>query len=443
MRRPSAAATRVAAVTVLAAASVAACGLTSTGTPSTSSSAGPSGTPITVGFSEPLTGSFAIDGQASLKGYQLWRDDVNAHGGLLGRPVKLVYLNDNSDPATTARDYTKLITQDHVDLTVGPFSSLLTEAAGPVAQRHGYALVEGSGGAPKVYGMKLPGLFGVSAPVVDQMVPFANYVKSLPPGARPKTAAYAMVDDPFADPPVEEAQRILQAAGVQTVYSNNPLPGATPPAATAKLYEPDQKTGAVPPAVLTAAANKLVTLHPAIVVIGSVDVPTVAAFIKVFVQRGFNPQMIIAASGPDQGQSFLNAVGTSNANGIMVPDGWFGSYSNALSHVMVQEYVAKYGGTAADINADVAEAYSSGQVVADAVTSAGLNNSKIINFLHGLRQPLNTVQGPVQFNGVGENIKAATFIFQWQPADQFVQVLSSQGKPSVTIINPKKPWGSS
>jgi branched-chain amino acid transport system substrate-binding protein len=273
------------------------------------------------------------------------------------------------------------------------------------------------------------------------MVPFANYVKSLPPGARPKTAAYAMVDDPFADPPVEEAQHILQSAGVQTLYSNSNVAGETPPGATAKLYEPDAKTGVVPPAVLTAAANKLVTLHPAIVLIGSVDVPTVAAFIKVFVQRGFNPQMIIAASGPDQGQNFLDAVGSGNANGIMVPDGWYGAYPNALSHVMVQEYIAKFGGTSSDINADVAEAYSSGQVLADAVTNVGLSNSNIISFLHGLRQPLNTVQGPVQFNSVGENIKAATFIFQWQPANQFVQVLSSEGKASSTIINPKKPWG--
>jgi branched-chain amino acid transport system substrate-binding protein len=441
MRRPSARIARTAAVTILAAASVAACGLTNTGTPGPASGAGPSGTPITVGFSEPLTGSFAADGQASLKGYQLWANDVNFHGGLLGRPVKLVYLNDNSNPVTTAKDYTKLITQDHVDLTVGPFSSLLTLAAGPVTHQHGYAFVEGSGGAPKVYAMKLPGLFGVSAPVVDQMVPFANYVKSLPPGAKPRTAAYAMVDDPFADPPVEEAQRILQSAGVQTLYSNSNVAGETPPGATAKLYEPDPKTGVVPPAVLTAAANKLVTLHPAVVLIGSVDVPTVAAFIKVFVQRGFNPQMIIAASGPDQGQNFLNAIGTGNANGIMVPDGWYGAYPNALSHVLVQEYIAKFGGTSSDINADVAEAYSSGQVLADAVTSVGLSNSKIISFLHGLRQPLNTVQGPVKFNSVGENIKAATFIFQWQPVNQFLQVLSSQGKASSTIINPKKPWG--
>ena len=68
--------------------------------------AGPAAPRSRSGFSLPLTGSFSADGQASLRGYQLWADDVNIHGGLLGRPVKLVYLNDNSDPGTTAKKTT-------------------------------------------------------------------------------------------------------------------------------------------------------------------------------------------------------------------------------------------------------------------------------------------------------------------------------------------------
>ena len=92
MRRPSGLAARIAAVTILAAVSVTACGITGSNTPSTSSSnGGPAGAPITVGFSVSLTGSFSADGQAVLKGYQLWANDVNTHDGLLGRPVKLVY----------------------------------------------------------------------------------------------------------------------------------------------------------------------------------------------------------------------------------------------------------------------------------------------------------------------------------------------------------------
>jgi branched-chain amino acid transport system substrate-binding protein len=156
--------------------------------------------------------------------------------------------------------------------------------------------------------------------------------------------------------------------------------------------------------------------------------------------------MIIAAAGPDQGTQFLDAIGTSNADGIMVPNGWYGGFPNALSHVMVQEYIAKYGGTASDINADVAEAYSAGQVLATAVGNVGLSQAKIISFLHGNRTPLSTVQGPVLWNqyvpgqASGENVRAAHFVFQWLPGAHFVQVLSTSGKASVNIKIVKPVW---
>lgn len=444
MRRPRARTVRLAAVTVLTAASVAACGL-STASTNNSPLSGPTGTPITVGVSEPLTGAFSADGQASLKGYQLWVSDVNGEGGLLGRPVKLIYLNDNSDPATTGKNYTKLITQDHVDLTLGPFSSLLTETAAPTANKYGYALVEGSGGAPGVFALSLPNVFDVSAPVAQNMVPFAEWLKSLPPGVRPKTIAYAMVNDPFAMPPVETAEKILANSGITTVYNNlgSNVPGM--PASTGQPY-PENAAGTVAIPTLTAAADRVAALHPDVVVIGSVDIPTVSTFINVFKARGFNPQMIIAASGPDQGQAFLNAIGTSNANGIMVPDGWYGAFQDALSHVMVQDYIAKYGGTASDINADVAEAYSAGEVLADAVGDVGLSQTKIISFLHNPGNTLNTVQGPaswaryVKGQPAGENTKAVAFIFQWLPGARFAEVLSNGGKPAPGLIIDKKPW---
>ena len=124
----------------------------------------------------------------------------------------------------------------------------------------------------------------------------------------------------------------------------------------------------------------------------------------------------------------------------MVPNTWYGGFPNALSHVMVQEYIAKYGGTASDINGDVAEAYSAGQVMANAVDSVGLSQEKIIAFLHSRGTQVNTVQGLAQWGkyvkgqASGENVKASAFVFQWQPGAHFVQVLSLQGKPSPSII---------
>jgi branched-chain amino acid transport system substrate-binding protein len=93
--------------------------------------------PITIGISLSFSGDFKDDGLAMKQGYQLWADTVNYNGGLLGRPVQLIILDDKSAPDQVAKNYTTLIHTDHVDLVFGPFSSLLTKAAAPVVQSAG------------------------------------------------------------------------------------------------------------------------------------------------------------------------------------------------------------------------------------------------------------------------------------------------------------------
>jgi branched-chain amino acid transport system substrate-binding protein len=405
----------LATATALASATLAAC---SSGSSNNSSSGHG---PIVIGASLSLTGDFSTDGQAFQRGYQLWADYVNSHGGLLGgRKVKLDILNDASNPTTATTNYTKLISANHDNLVFGPFSTLLSVPSAKVAARSGYAFIEGAGGGPAVFQLNLPNVFDPSPPIANQLVLFAKWVASLPPSQRPKTAAYPMVNDPFADPMVMTAQKILVAAGVRTVYSQ-----------VYPAENPDYHAGA--DAVAAAGAQ--------MVVLGSVDVPTVSAFMTAFEQQHYNPMIMAASSGPDQGAAFLNVAGAGNANGIMVPNGWYGGYQNPLSHAMVSAYIAKYGGTPSQINADVAEAYSVGEVAAAAVTATkGTDNAKIIRYLHsGVTIP--TVQGPAQFSSVGENTKATMFIFQWQPTGKFVQVLPASATGSQPILNPKPHWG--
>jgi branched-chain amino acid transport system substrate-binding protein len=402
-------------------ATLAAC--SSGGSPSGGSSSTPASTkPILIGTSLSLTGDFSVDGQAFLKGYKLWVKDVNASGGLLGRKVQLKYLNDRSDPNQVVTNYTTLISTDHVDLTFGPFSSLLTTPASAVAARNGYAFIEGAGGAPSVFtapsNMQAHNIFDVSLPIQQEMVPFVNWVKSLPASQRPKTAAYPMADDPFADPPVQLSQTALQKAGIKTVYSKI-FPAEVPD------YAP--------------AADNVAASKADLVVLGSTDVPTVGAFMKAFQQQHYTPKIFIAAAGPDQGSAFTSAVGVGNASGIMVPNAWYGGSPNAESQKMVAEYLSIYGGTASGINADVAEAYAVGQVAQQAIDATkGIVNAKIISYLHS-SVTLNTVQGPVKFDSLGRNGSATTFIFQWQNG-KFVQVLPAGGPGSVPILNPKPAW---
>jgi branched-chain amino acid transport system substrate-binding protein len=397
----------------------------SSGSSGGSSSSPPTSTkPIVIGTSLSLTGDFSADGQAFLRGYKLWVKDVNAAGGLLGRKVKLVYLNDRSDPGQVVTNYTTLISTDHVDLTFGPFSSLLTTPASAVAARNGFAFIEGAGGAPSVFtaapNLSAHNVFDVSLPIQDEMVPFANWVASLPASQRPKTAAYPMADDPFADPPVQLTQSALEKVGVKTVYSKI-FPAEVPD------YAP--------------AADNVAAKNPDVVVLGSTDVPTVGAFMKAFQQQHYTPKIFIAAAGPDQGSAFTSAVGTGNADGIMVPNGWYGSSPNPQSQKMVAEYISIYGGDASSINADVAEAYSVGQVAQAAVEAThGVDNAKIISYLHS-GVTLQTVQGAVKFDALGRNGSATTYIFQWQ-GGKYVQVLPVATQGSVAILNPKPAWKS-
>jgi branched-chain amino acid transport system substrate-binding protein len=374
--------------------------------------------PILIGASLSLTGQFSTDGQAFQKGYELWAHDQNAAGGLLGRKIKLKFLNDNSSPTTATSNYQTLINVDHVALTIGPFSSLLTAPSATVAHRYGYALVEGAGGAPSVFATKLPNVFDVSLPVAASLLPMINWVASLPASQRPKTAAFPTSNDPFTQPQVQFAKQKLTALGVKSLYY--------------KVFpeEPTQIKG---------IADQVAAKKAQIVVLGATAVPTVSGFTQAFIQAHYNPQVFIATAGPDQGSAYQKAVGHYNYDGVMVPNAWFGGSPNPLSKTMVNEYIAKYHGTASGINADVAEAYSVGEVLTQAVKATNsVSNSKIISYLHS-GVTLQSVQGPVKFNSVGENLAATAFVFQWQK-NNFVQVLPS-GSGSLPVQFPKVYWG--
>jgi len=412
--------TRFLALTAVAAAAamvLAACSSSTT----TGTSSGASKSPIVIGTSLSLTGDFSVDGQAFQRGYNLWVEETNKAGGLLGHPVQLKVLNDNSDPGTVTTNYTQLINQDHAAFVFGPFSTLLTAPAAQVAARYHYAFPEGAGGGPLVFSLKLPNLFAVSPVVADQLIPFADWVASLPANERPKTAAYPMVTDPFAVPMVQNAQAILQKAGVKTVYS--------------KIFPAENPA-------YKAGADAIAALKPDMVVIGSPDVPGVQSVMQAFMQQHYNPKILAASAGPDQGSAFLSAIGgPTNATGTMVPNGWYPGFNNPLSHAFVNAYIAKYGGAPADINADAAEAYSVGDTLAAAVNAThSLSNTKVISYLHS-GVTVQTVQGPAKFNAIGQNVAASHFIFQWQTGAKFVQVLPTTAQGSVAIVNPKPAWG--
>jgi branched-chain amino acid transport system substrate-binding protein len=393
----------------------------------TTSSASSSGTlakgaPVKIGISLSLSGDFSADGIAFQQGYKLWASDINKTGGLMGHKVELVIKSDASDPTQVVTNYQGLISTDHVSLVFGPFSSLLTEPAARAVDRYGYAMVEGAGGAPSVFSAGLKNVFDVALPVANALVPFATWISSLPKSQRPTTVSYVTSDDPFTQPQIPVAERILKAAGIKTVYSS-----VFPAEATDYSSIAD-----------TVAAKKA-----QVVILGSVDVPTVSAFMLAFEQAHYQPKAFIATAGPDQGAAFVKTVHASNTDGVLVPNSWYGLAANAASKKMVAEYIKLYGGTPAGVNSDVAEAYAVGQVVADAVkATGGFNNAKIITYLHS-GVLLKTVLGSAQFNALGENPKMTAYTFQWQgtKGTKFVQVNPVGDPNTVKIEYPKPAWG--
>lgn len=373
---------------------------------------------ITIGASLSLSGDFAADGQAFARGYQLWATDQNKAGGLLGHQIKLNIISDASNPAQVVTNYEKLIGSNRDQLVFAPFSTLLTVPAARVAARFGYAMVGGADGGPSVFSAGLRNVFDVSVPVKNNLVTFAQWVASLPKSKRPKTAAYATVNDPFTQPQIPLAQAILQKAGVKTVLN--------------KVF-PAEATD------YSSIASRVAGAKADLFILGSVDVPTVSAFTHVFIQQHYQPKAFIATSGPDQGQQFVSAVGSGNENGIFVPNGWYPGFKKSDSMTMVKEYIAKYGGGASGVNADVAEAYSVGQVLAQAVKAThGFNQAKIISYLKS-GVTLNSVQGPVKFDKLGENMAQKTLTFQWQNG-KLLQVIPTSTAGSSAPQYPKPAW---
>jgi branched-chain amino acid transport system substrate-binding protein len=376
------------AVLALLSATLAACGNGSSTTTSTNTA------PIKIGYTLSLTGDFSADGQAFQQGYKLWADKVNASGGILGRKVQLVSYDDASDPNQVTTDYQKLITVDKVDLLFGPFSTLLTKPASVVANRYGYALVEGAGGGPSVFTQGLNNVFDVSLPVDKALVDFDQWLLSLPAGQKPTTAAYATQDDPFTQPQVDLSRTALEAGGITT--------------ASYQVY-PAETTAFTP------IAQKLIASKAQVVVAGTL-LPDIAAFINAFKQQNYNPEAIVATAGPDQGSQFLSAIGGAQAaEGVFVPNGgWYPQLNTPGNQEMVNAYLAAYGGQAADISSDVAEAYAVGEVTQQAVTKINsLNNTKLIQELHS-SDTFTSVQGDVKFDSTGQNTAAVAYLFQWQ-----------------------------
>lgn len=184
--------------------------------------------PIRIGLSVALSGGSAALGRQVLAGLELWRDDVNAKGGLLGRPVQLIAYDDQTQPATVPAIYTKLITVDKVDLLLGPYATNLIAAAMPVLIQN-RRLTIGIFGLGVNSQFNYPLYFSMNAQGPQPKVDYSKGFFELAASQKPKPVRVALVgaDAEFAKNALDGARENAKGMGFTIVYDR-----AYPPATT-------------------------------------------------------------------------------------------------------------------------------------------------------------------------------------------------------------------
>jgi branched-chain amino acid transport system substrate-binding protein len=391
--------------------------LVAAGCSSNGSSGGEGGNtskPLVIGASLPLSGDFAQPGEASHRGYEIWKDMVNKNGGLLGRQVQLKIVDDASDQNTVVADYNRLISQDKVDLVLGTFSSLLNIPASAVAERARKVYVCPSCGSPDMFNRNFTHIFFAQpATAVHQADLFSQWVKGLRADQRPKTAAYPSQDDPFAKPVIEGIKSQLEAAGIKTVYS--------------KVYPADTSN-------FDTIASAIKNAKPDLIAHGAVFEDGVG-LVRSLIKAGYNPKAMFQTSAPSNGDQYSKGVGAANTEGIFYAVSWSPAADYPLNKEFVQAYQAKYGGTPEE---DAADGFAAAQVLQAAVKAVGsLDQEKLADWLHNNK--VDTILGPLSWDDKGAP-QQAFILAQWQSGEAQV-VLPQEVATSQKIVFPKPNWG--
>jgi branched-chain amino acid transport system substrate-binding protein len=351
--------------------------------------------PVKVGFSMSMTGAVAPNGRQLLVALEIWRDDVNAKGGLLGRPVELVYYDDQSNPANVPGIYTKLISVDKVDLLIGPYATNMAAPAMPVIMAAAKTTisilaigVNRHFNYPQYFSMVPVGPEGVKA--------FSRGFFELAAGQSPKPQTVALVaaDAEFARTASDGARENAQALGFKIVYD--------------KSYPP-------PTTDFTPVMRSIQAANPDVVFVAAYPPDTVgivrAANEIALVPKMFGGNMVGLLVTPIKMQ--LGPV----LNGIVIMESFVPAPTFNFPGVqaLLEKYRAKAAGQQIDPlgYAFAPFGYAAGQILAAAVEQTGsLDHAKLAEHIHAHSFP--TVVGDIAYGKDGEWAQARTLATQFQ-----------------------------
>lgn len=364
--------------------------------------------PVRIGFGMSLTGPLAANGKSALLAMKIWEEDINAKGGLLGRPVKLVYYDDQSNPSTVPGIYTKLLDVDKVDLIMGGYATNMLAPVMPIATREKKLLI-GILGVAVNSEFKYPGYFAMIPSGPDAKPAFTKGFIDLAMAQNPKPRTVALVgaDMEFSQNALEGARTSAKAAGLEIVYD--------------KTYPPTNTE-------FSSIVRGIQATNPDIVVICSYPLDSVG-MVRAVNELGFKPKMIGGAMVGLQATVFKTQLG-SLLNGFVNYDFWLPLKTMEFPGVM--EFIKKYQARAGNEGVDplgyyVAPwGYAYLQVLAQAVEATkSLDDAKLIDYVR--RSTFKTVVGDVKFGENGEWAEPRVLQVQFQNVkgngvDQFKNV---------------------
>jgi branched-chain amino acid transport system substrate-binding protein len=184
--------------------------------------------PIKIGYSMALTGGLAPNGKSALLAQKIWEEDVNAKGGLLGRPVKLIYYDDKSSPAEVPAIYTKLLDIDKVELIIGPYATAQIAPAMPIVIQRKKNFVALLGLAVNSE-FNYPNYFCMIPSGPDPKPAFTKgfFDVAMAQNPKPQTVAIVSADQEFSRNAADGARENVKKAGLKIVYDKNYPPSTT------------------------------------------------------------------------------------------------------------------------------------------------------------------------------------------------------------------------
>jgi branched-chain amino acid transport system substrate-binding protein len=350
---------------------------------------------IKIGFSMAMTGGLGPNGKSALLAQKVWEEDVNAKGGLLGRPVKLIYYDDQTNPSTVPGIYAKLLDVDKVDLIVGGYATNMLAPAMPLVMQRKKLFI---------------GLLGLG---VNSEFNYPNYFVMIPSGPDPKPSfTKGFIDLAMAQNPKPQSVAIVAA---DAEFARNAADGARENAKAAKLNIVYDKN--YPPATTDFApiVRAIQATNPDILVICSYP-PDSVGMVRAINEIGFKPKLVGGAMVGPQNTSIKAQLGPL-LNGFVAYDFWLPVPK--MDFPGVADLMKKYQARAAAEGVDplgyymAPQAYAQMQVLEQAVKATkSLDDQKLADYIRGTT--FTTVLGDVKFGKGGEWAESRVLFVQFR-----------------------------